>query len=69
MIKFRSRISDGIIQEEITLAEYLGGLYTHPELALERPIRSPITDEDLIIEAELHIAREKLSRNKAVGLD
>ena len=69
MIKFRSRISDGIIQEEITLPEYLRGLYTHPNLALGIPNRSPLVEEDMISEAELHIAREKLSRNKAVGLD
>ena len=36
---------------------------------MERPIRSPVTDDDLISEAELNVAREKLSRNKAVGLD
>ena len=61
MIKFRSRVEDGEIIEEQSLADYLAGLYTYPNLALERPVRSPILDEDLISEAELSIAREKLS--------
>ena len=69
MIKFRSRVEDGIIIPEIPLSDYLSGLYTDPNLALG-PIHRTQSDPDVIItEGELETARDKLSRHKAVGID
>ena len=71
MKKFRSKVENGKIASEIPLAEYLASLYTDPVRSLARLMQrtAPLEDEDIIEEAELNMARKKLSRNKAIGVD
>ena len=69
MIAFRSRVEGGNIIPEASLTEYLQTLYTNNQLALGRPIRTESREEDLFSEEELEVARQRLSRHKAVGID
>ena len=69
MIKFRSRIENGNIIPEISLADYLETLYTNRDLALRPIVRSEFNQLDIITIEELLAARGKLSKHKAIGVD
>lgn len=69
MIHFRSRIEDDRICPPQPFHEYFAELYSRPDLALPRIRRTQSSAEVIITEGELEVARSKLSRHKAVGID
>ena len=69
MVQFRSSIENGLITQPQPFPEYFADLYTRPDLALPRIRRTQSSAEVIITEGELEIARSKLSRHKAVGID
>ena len=69
MVHFRSSTENGLIIPAQPFPEYFADLYTRPDLALQRIRRTQSSEEVIITEGELEIARSKLSRHKALGVD
>ena len=69
MQHFRSEVDGDHIVEAQPFIEYFADLYTRPQMALRRIHRTQSSAEVIITEGELEVARTKLSKHKAVGVD